>query len=342
MKKVRLKLLAIAFVLPMLFVSCSEDEPVPTPPGAETPDVPTSTPESPVKPIVFETKSMYWQTEYKADSNIYQTLCADCEGGHDIVYAYMKDVDNPQKITVTKFTVELGDDIKEVDISEITRQASESPNGYFNVTLEGVTLKYEKYGEFVVSYGEDIDQTIYASGKDNQYYNISLEGDESYSTELRIEDKLFELSGLYSMSFDLSEIEYPTYQDYDFNGAKNGLNYYVYLPANACDFPIVCKNNNIGKHLYFTSLSQKNDDDSYSELSVDLVEEEKVDGGWFYVKESSVGKFSHKELYSLKCEIPANTTGKERTLRLILTCEPEGKPIDPLIPTNFHIIQSAE
>ena len=313
--------IAVLAILAM-FVSCSGDGPKP--------------PEE--KPIVFETKSMYWQTDYDDVANRYNTICSDCVGGNDIVYVYADGKENPNKLSITKFTIETAGNVQEVDISELTRQASESPDGYFNVTLEGVTLKYEKPGELTVSYGEELDEVIYNAGAESRFYNISLSGDENYSSEIRIEDLLFAMSGLYPIPFDLTAIEYPTDRDYNFNGAKIGFNYFVYLPADACEFPIISKL----KHFYLLELRQKNADGNYSKLPLELLEEEEVERGWFYVKENSIGRFTHKEEKRLNCEISANTTGEERVFMLVISTAIDGINQAQYVDTNFHIIQAAK
>ncbi len=339
-KRFKIRLIAIVLAMPMLFAACNSDEP--TPPGGEQPENPTQgVVDSSVKPIIFEIKSMYWKTEYDATANIYTTLCCDTDGKFPLVYKYSAEAENPDNIFVSEFTIEMGVEKQEVDITELQKQASESPDGFFNVTLEGITFKHEKKGELEISYAWEIDNIIYDAGLESRFYNIKLEGDDKkYATTLRIEDVIVSLSGTVLFNFDLSKIKYPTDRGYNNNGAKIG-EYYVYLPAEACSFPIVNREST-RKHFYLVNIREHSSNGVYEELPLTLLEDEKVEGGWFYTKESTVGKFIHDEFYILDCEITANTTGKERKLELILSPDWDYAMVGALVPTPFYIIQAAE
>ena len=312
----------LLLALPLLILMACSNEPTPPPPPTE-------------KPIIFETTQIEWQTTYDAISNVYNTRCVDCLSNRDIVYRYAEGEDNPNKLRVVKFSIETAGNIQTIDISELSREASESPNGYFNVTLDGVILKYEKPGEFIVSYDDSADEEIAMAGVESRFYNISLAGDEIYETELRIEDLLIPMSGgLYPMSIDRSLIPYPTDRDYnEFTGAKKGFNYFVYLPADASEFPIVSSSINI----YLKQFFKKIEDNKFEEISLDLIEANEN----FYVKINEYGKFSHREQCILNCEIAANHSGKERVFRLVLSPFEEdlGGPIQPV---SLIIIQSAK
>lgn len=347
MKKFKFKFLLVA--LPMLFAACGNDEP-PTPPGGN--DAENQTPTvSEEKPILFETKSMFWKTGYDAALNVYSTYCVDTHaayGGHDIVYRYLDGADNPGKLLVTEFSIEKGGETRVFDVSKIKEQAEASDNGFFEVEIEGVTLKYTIQGEFVVSYASETEaeaMEMLAANIQSKFYNIKLEGDNNYKSIIRIEDGIEKTAGMYPLLFDLAAIEYPTDRGYDFNGAKCGCDYYVYLPADASAFPIVCdmsKNALSRKHFYLTNIRQQDSDGNSVELPLNLVEDEEIEGGWFYTKESTVGLFVHNEFYKLECRITENTTGKERRFELVLSPNWEYAAIGALIPASFHVIQAAK
>lgn len=338
MKKNRFAMIIIAalFAMPMLFVACSEDEPTPTPPEdpeVENPnaDIPGESEE--IKPILFETKGTYWFTEYDALNNLYSTLCV-FSNYNNIEYVYADGVDNPAMLSVKQFTIESVAGTETVDISELERQASENPNGYFNVTLEGVTLKYEQEGKFAVEYDEfefDIMKEEEWKKANDRYYVITLGGDDDrYSTTIRINDVIQLFGTGIPISLDLSAIEYPCERSYDIvHGSKYGTDYMIYLPATACEFPIISISD-FYDHLYIL-----NDD-------LQTVEEEWIsEVNCYYVKQCEMGTFTHKEKYKIDCKITANTTGQERTISLPISFWKDGIYGD-CAGADVHIIQSAE
>ena len=311
-KKFKIRLIAIALALPMLFAACNSDEP--TPPGGEQPENPTQGDvNSKIKPIVFETKNMYWQTIYNKEKNIYHTLCVDCLFG-DIVYKYAQDADNPQKIIVEDFSIEVNGEIKVVDISELKNQASKSPEGYFNITLDGVTLKYDKLGELVVSYGNELD--INMTENDKKFYNIRLSGDNGvYATTLRINDVL-EVTGEAAMLFDLDKIGYPAERTYSQSGSHTGNETTIYIPAGEVEFPLIPLFSQ--KPFMDKMITLTYPDGKKEEIKAQNFTEQPESAALYSLEFEGVGLFETDAKRALNCKITPNTSSKERVLTFIV------------------------
>ena len=348
MKKVKFVLMAA--IMPMMLAACGNDEP-PAPPGGGDPENPSPS-VSEEKPILFETKSMFWKTGYDAALNVYDTYCIDTQsyGGQDIVYRYLDGADNPGKLLVTDFSIEKGGETRVLDVSKIKEQAEASDYGFFEAEIEGVTLKYAAPGEFVVSYAPETYEEIaemLAAKIESRFYNIKLEGDGNYKSAIRIEDGIELTAGQTSLPFDMTEIQYPTDRGYDHNGAKCASTYNIYLPAKNCNFSLISSDIYNGKHFYIMHLRENNEDGSYNDLPLEVIEEERLGesdrygGVWYYVQENKVGKFTHKEDYKLDCEIKANTSGNERVLELLVSNIKSGWE-GPYMMASFIIIQAAE
>lgn len=333
MKQKKFKFTLMIAILPMLIASCN-DEPTPPPPPTE-------------KPIIFETKSMFWETDYDAVTNTYNTYCVDTQvayGGHSLAYKFLDGADNPNKLCVTEFTIEVGDETRVLDISKIKEQANESSNGFFEVQIEGIYLKYTSPGEFVVSYAPESESEFWemiSANIESKFYNIKLEGDNNYKTTIRIEDGFEKTAGPGILAFDLSGIKYPTDRGYDHNGAKCGGDYYVYLPAESSSFSLISSDEYNGKHFYIIKTREKHKDDTYTDLPMEVIEEVEKSGAWYYVVENAIGKFTHKEDYKLECEIKANNTGKERVFEFDITKNREGWA-NSLMGATLIVIQAAE
>ncbi len=326
-KRFKIRLIAIALAIPMLFAACNSDEPMLTP--EEEFAIKNGSDVEYSKALLFEIDKMNWLTEYDRVKNIYKTTMMPGL----VTYKIQNGVELSDKLMVTKIVKEKDGKFEVLDISSVKGDNYlEYNSDRLKITNkpESVEILYQ-FGD--LPWVEDLSWNY-----DYCYYHIYIsDSKETYGTKIII-NALPMYTGYGSLiSFDTSIIKYPFKYGYDKKiGLKN--EYLIYLPSEECNIKLVTnetdffpakillyENNNDAIELY--SIDKKIDflNQSYvkyegTEFKTDKLEynisTQCMNLNFAGLRVADKNEYSFES--SLECNISENTGQQERFIELLL------------------------
>lgn len=222
-KRFKIRLIAIALAMPMLFVACNSDEPS----SSET--------RSTDSPIIFETKGMEWQTTYDDIQNIYHTSLAVGK----ISYIIKKGECVPDGFVVTKLVKNEDGKLENIDVSHIISLAK-TGDGFYKADTGDISFNYSQKGELIVEL-KSVDNLNEPAKYKNRYYIIDIQNtDGTLKTTIIINDLHSFFWGQFPMDIELSKIGYPVQRSYnEWTGHYKGFDYTIELPSDECVIPLI-------------------------------------------------------------------------------------------------------